>query len=128
MRIGTVVYVYFIPQKTPPMPPLPELTKRYYSTGEVAALFGVSTSLIRFWEGEFDHLQPHKNGKGERRFTPKNVQQFNEIHELVKGRGFTLAGARRELERQKGERREREDQIAKLEELRRFLVELREAL
>lgn len=110
------------------MPTLPPLSKRYYSIGEVAELFGVSKSLIRFWEGEFDHLKPHKDGKGERRFTPKNIGQFNEIYELVKGRGFTLAGAKQELERQKATRKEREARVKKLAEIREFLVELRDQL
>ena len=110
------------------MPTLPELTKRYYSIGEVAKLFGVSKSLIRFWETEFDHLKPHKDGKGERRFTPKNIAQFNEIYGLVKERGFTLAGAKGELERQKATRQERAARIKKLEEIRGFLVELRDRL
>ena len=83
--------------------------KRYYTIGEVAELFDVSKSLIRFWENEFDSLKPHKNSKGDRRFTPKNIEQFAVIYDLVKERGFTLDGAKLELKR----RREYEKEKAK---------------
>ena len=80
---------------------LPE--KRYYGIGEVARAFDVNTSLIRFWEKEFDVIQPKKNAKGNRKFTPKDVQNLQLIYHLVKERGFTLEGAKTHLreERQK---------------------------
>ena len=74
---------------------LPE--KRYYKIGEVAQAFGVNASLIRFWEKEFTTIKPKKNTKGDRRFTPEDVQQLKRIYELVKERGFTLEGAKIEL-------------------------------
>ena len=67
---------------------LPE--KLYYGIGEVAKAFGVNTSLIRFWEKEFDVLQPKKNAKGNRKFTPKDIKNLELIYHLVKQRGFTL--------------------------------------
>jgi len=73
------------------------LTKRYYSIGEVAEMYDVSSSLIRYWENEFPSLKPHKNSKGDRRFTPNNLEELNLIYHLVKERGFTLDGARAEL-------------------------------
>jgi DNA-binding transcriptional MerR regulator len=73
------------------------LTKRYYTIGEVAEMFGVSKSLIRYWETEFDMLKPHKNSKGDRLFTRKNIEQFAQIYHLVKEQGFTLEGARKAL-------------------------------
>lgn len=73
------------------------LTKRYYTIGEVAEMFGVSKSLIRYWETEFDFLKPHKNSKGDRRFTVQNIEQFGQIYQLVKEQGFTLDGARKAL-------------------------------
>ena len=60
--------------------------KRYYSIGEVAEMFDVSKSLIRFWESEFSLLRPHKNSKGDRRFTPQNIEQMRLIYQLVKER------------------------------------------
>ncbi|MEO0628456.1 MAG: MerR family transcriptional regulator, partial [Bacteroidota bacterium] len=57
-----------------------EQLKRYFSIGEVAERFGVKASLIRYWEGEFDFLKPHKNAKGDRRFTRKNIEQLELIY------------------------------------------------
>ena len=74
-----------------------ELTKLYYSIGEVSDMFGVSKSLIRYWESEFSILKPHKNSKGDRRFTKKNIEQLDIIYHLVKERGFTLEGAKKEI-------------------------------
>jgi len=99
--------------------------KRYYSIGEVADMFGISKSVIRFWENEFDSLRPHKNSKGDRRFTLQNIEQLREIHTLVKERGFTIDGARRELKRQKSKEKERKKQIEQLKKLRSFLVEMK---
>jgi len=78
-----------------------EITKLYYSIGEIAEMFSVSKSLIRFWETEFDLLKPHKNSKGDRRFTQQNIDQFRTIYHLVKERGFTLEGAKREIKNSK---------------------------
>lgn len=99
--------------------------KRYYSIGEVADMFGISKSVIRFWENEFDSLRPHKNSKGDRRFTLQNIEQLREIHTLVKERGFTIDGARRELKRQKAKEKERKIRIEQLKKLRSFLVEMK---
>ena len=74
---------------------LPE--KRYYKIGEVAKAFSVNTSLIRFWEKEFDIIKPKKNAKGNRLFTPSDISNFKLIYNLVKERGFTLEGAKQKL-------------------------------
>jgi DNA-binding transcriptional MerR regulator len=71
--------------------------KLFYSIGEVADIFGVNTSLIRFWETEFNELRPKKNAKGNRKFTPKDIETFKRIYDLVKVKGFTLDGAKNEL-------------------------------
>ena len=75
---------------------LPE--KRYYKIGEVAKAFGVNTSLIRFWEKEFDVIKPKKNAKGDRMFTQDDVKNFQMIYHLVKEKGFTLEGAKKKVE------------------------------
>lgn len=75
----------------------PPVKKIYYSIGEVARRFGVSTSLIRFWEKEFDLIRPRRNKKGNRLFTSKDLEYFHLIHHLVKERGYTLKGAREKL-------------------------------
>ena len=74
-----------------------QLTKLYYTIGEVATMFNVNTSLIRFWEKEFTIIQPKKNKKGNRLFTPKDIINFNKIYNLVKEQGFTLEGAKNAL-------------------------------
>ena len=76
--------------------------KRYYSIGELAKAFEVNPSLISFWEKEFDILQPKKNAKGNRKFTPEDVKNLSQIYHLVKERGFTLDGAKIHLKTQKG--------------------------
>lgn len=76
-----------------------ELTKRYYTIGEVAKMFDVSNSLIRYWETEFSQLKPHKTRKGDRRYTVKDVRLLERIYTLVKERGFTLDGAKKELKK-----------------------------
>lgn len=100
--------------------------KRYYSIGEVAEMFDISKSLIRFWEKEFDALRPHKNSKGDRRFTPENIEQLRTIYILVKERGFTLEGAKRELKEQKVRDKQRAEMIGRLEAIRGFLEEIRD--
>ncbi len=76
-----------------------DLTKLYYSIGEVAEMFEVSNSLIRYWETEFKVLKPSKNKKGDRRFMVKDIRTLERIYTLVKERGFTLEGAKKELKK-----------------------------
>lgn len=78
-----------------------QLTKLYYSIGEVAELFDVNTSLIRFWEKEFTAIKPKKNNKGNRLFTVKDIVTIDRIYELVKEEGHTLDGARKSLRERK---------------------------
>lgn len=102
--------------------------KLYYSIGEVSKIFDVSKSLIRFWETEFDFLKPHKNSKGDRRFTKQNLEQFQLIHHLVKERGFTLEGAKKEIAANKSRYSEKQKVIERLTKLKGFLEEIREEL
>ena len=71
--------------------------KYYYSIGEVAKMFGVNTSMIRYWENEFDVLRPRKNKKGNRLFTQRDVRYVHVIYHLTKVKGYTLAGAKQAL-------------------------------
>lgn len=75
------------------------IEKVYYSIGEVADLFEVNSSLIRFWEKEFPQLQPKKNNRGNRVYNKKDIALFREIHHLVKEKGFTLDGAKNVLKK-----------------------------
>lgn len=102
-----------------------DIEKLYYSIGEVADMFGVSKSLIRFWETEFDILKPRKNTKGNRLFTKKDIDNFKVIYHLVKEKGFTLDGARKKLKETHPEKLESNVDVSeKLKSLRAFLVEL----
>lgn len=105
---------------------LPE--KRYYSIGEVAKAFGVNTSLIRFWEKEFDVLKPKKNAKGNRKFTPEDIKNLKYIYYLVKERGFTLEGAKIHLKEQKKESLSNFEIISKLEQIKHQLVKIKDQL
>src|SRR5437588_2215350 len=75
--------------------------KQYYSIGEVAAMFKVNTSLIRYWENEFDILEPRKNRKGDRFFKPADIKNLQLIHDLLRRRKFTIEGARDYLKKNK---------------------------
>ncbi|GGG19167.1 transcriptional regulator [Dokdonia pacifica] len=105
---------------------LPE--KLYYGIGEVSKAFGVNASLIRFWEKEFDVLQPKKNAKGNRKFTPQDIKNLELIYHLVKERGFTLEGAKIHLKEGKKETLSNFDIIRKLEHVKAQLIELKKNL
>lgn len=102
--------------------------KRYYTIGEVAEMFDVSKSLIRYWETEFSYLKPHKNSKGDRRFTPQNLDQLQLIYHLVKEREFTINGAREEIKRIQKLEKEKKTILARLESLKGFLEEIKTEL
>lgn len=105
---------------------LPE--KRYYAIGEVARAFNVNTSLIRFWEKEFDALKPKKNAKGNRKFTPEDITNLKLIYHLVKERGFTLDGAKTHLKEEKQKTLATFDIIQKLEGVKAELLKIKEQL
>ncbi|HUH34986.1 MAG TPA: MerR family transcriptional regulator [Moheibacter sp.] len=101
--------------------------KLFYSIGEVAKAFDVNTSLIRFWEKEFDIIQPKKNKKGNRYFTPKDIKNLKLIYHLVKERGYTLEGAKIVLEENSSIKDEVE-LITRMEWIRAELIKLKESL
>lgn len=105
---------------------LPE--KLYYDIGEVAQAFGVNTSLIRYWEKEFDILKPKKNAKGNRRFTPKDIDYLQLIYHLVKERGFTLEGAKTYLKTSKDKVLSNFEIIQKLEGVKAELLKIKNQL
>ncbi len=105
---------------------LPE--KLYYGIGEVAKAFNVNASLLRFWEKEFDVLQPKKNAKGTRKFTPADIKNLELIYHLVKERGFTLEGAKIHLKEGKKEILSNFDIIRKLESVKAQLLEVKGSL
>ena len=104
------------------------IEKLYYSIGEVAKTLNVNVSLVRFWEKEFDILQPKKNKKGNRMFTAADFENLKLIFHLVKERGFTLEGAKNKLKENKEDTINNFEIISRLKEIRSFLVELKEGL
>jgi DNA-binding transcriptional MerR regulator len=105
-----------------------EIEKLYYSIGEVAEIFNVAPSLIRFWESEFDIIKPKKNRKGNRQFTKEDIENVRTIFHLVKEKGFTLQGAKEMLRNDTVAVRDNMALIDSLRDVRRFLVELRDKL
>jgi len=96
--------------------------------GEVTEMFNVNASQIRFYEREFDILQPKKNKKGNRLFSPEDVENLKIIFHLVKDKGFTLQGAKEHLKSNKSEVKENQKIIDSLERLKQFLLEVKEQL
>lgn len=101
--------------------------KQYYTIGEVAKMFQENQSLIRYWESEFDVLQPKKNKKGDRYFRPIDVKNLVLIYDLLRRRKFTIQGARDFLKKNK-KAEEKFSLIQSLQQLRSFLVEIRSNL
>jgi len=102
--------------------------KLFYSIGEVAEMFNVNTSLIRFWEKEFDIIKPKKNKKGNRLFTQADVDNFHVIYNLAKERGYTLDGIKRKLKKNREETIANAEVIKSLKEMKKFLLGIRDQL
>jgi DNA-binding transcriptional MerR regulator len=105
-----------------------EPEKIFYTIGEVAKQFKVNTSLIRFWEKEFDILKPKKNKKGNRLFTKEDLNNLHIIFHLVKERGFKLDGAKKKLKQNKDEVENSVEMVRALKNIKSFLVEMKESL
>lgn len=104
------------------------LGKFYYSIGEVADMFDVNTSTIRYWEKEFSVLRPRKNKKGNRLFTQRDVRYVHVIYQLLKVKGYTLAGVKQALKDKFSEYEERIILLETLDKTRSFLLDLDKAL
>jgi DNA-binding transcriptional MerR regulator len=105
-----------------------KVEKLYYTIGEVARMFNVNTSLVRFWEKEFDIIKPKKNKKGNRLFTQQDIDNFHIIYHLVKEKGMTLKGAKRKLRENKDDVDHNFEIIKSLESIKEMLIEVRESL
>lgn len=104
--------------------------KLYYSMGEVAEMFDVRPSLLRHWESQFAVLRPKRNKKGNRLFTPQDVENLKLIYHLVKERGMTLDGARKALRSRRADKGVSRDAelMERLQRIRALLLEVREDL
>lgn len=105
-----------------------DIEKKYYSIGEVADRFKVATSLIRYWEGEFDIIKPKKDKKGNRRFTIDDIEKIQLIFHLVKEKGYTLTGAQEIIKRDMHKVQDKAAMIQRLHEIRSFLTEIKNNL
>jgi DNA-binding transcriptional MerR regulator len=101
--------------------------KHYYTMGEVADMFRVNQSLLRFWEAEFNILQPKKNKKGDRYFRPVDIKNLHLIYHLLRQRKYTIEGAKDFLKKN-SRAEEKFETIKKLEEVKRFLLEMKASL
>ena len=105
-----------------------KIEKVYFSIGEVATQLNVSTSLIRFWENEFDNIKPKKNRKGNRQFTKEDIENVKLIYHLVKEKGYTLQGAKEMLKNNSSGLTDKLKLIDSLKEIRSFMVEMKNSL
>ncbi|MBE9517349.1 MAG: MerR family transcriptional regulator [Bacteroidetes bacterium] len=101
-----------------------KVEKLYYSIGEVARMFDVNTSLIRFWEKEFDIIKPKKNKKGNRLFTKQDIDNFHIIYHLVKEKGMTLKGAKKKMKENKEDTEHNFEIVRSLEQIKEMLTDL----
>lgn len=105
-----------------------KIEKLYYTIGEVAKMFNVNTSLIRFWEKKFSIIKPEKNKKGNRLFTKKDIDNFHIIYHLVKERGMTLDGAEKKLKENKEDTINDIEVIKSLKNIKELLLEISEEM
>ena len=106
----------------------PKIEKLFYSIGEVAQMFNVNTSLIRFWEKEFDIIKPKKNKKGNRLFTREDIDNFHIIFHLVKEQGMTLKGAKKKMSENKDDSIHNLEIIQSLHNIRKMLLEIKDEM
>lgn len=106
----------------------PKIEKVFYSIGEVAEMFNVNTSLIRFWDKEFTTLKPTKNKKGNRLFTPQDLEHFRLIYHLVKEKGMTIKGASQLLKKNKEGTANTFEAVKRLLDIKEQLIAIRDEL
>jgi len=102
--------------------------KRFYSIKEVAQMFDLNESTLRFWEKEFDVIAPQKNEKGTRFYLQEDIDQIRLIYNLLKKRGMTISGARQKLKDNKTETVNREEIADRLEKIKSELQQFINAL
>lgn len=102
--------------------------KLYYSIGEVAQMFDVNESLLRFWEKEFPIITPKKNSKGTRQYRKEDVENIRLIYHLVKEKGMTLQGARQKLKNNKENTVQTYEIITRLQRIKEELLAMKKEL
>ena len=102
--------------------------KIYYSIGEVAQMFGVTESTLRFWEKEFPQLAPKKAGRNVRQYRKEDIETVKLIYHLVKERGMTLPGARQRMKDNREDTLRRFELVERLKAIREELMNMKLAL
>jgi DNA-binding transcriptional MerR regulator len=105
-----------------------KVEKLFHSIGEVAEMLNVPVSTVRFWENEFDILKPRKNKKGNRLFTPEDIKNLKIIHHLVKEKGMTLAGAKKQLSAKWDETDYKYEISQSLSNIKSMLLDIRDSI
>lgn len=101
------------------------MEKLYYTIGETSEILGESSSLVRFWSNSFPKLlKPHRNAKGNRLFTPQDLETLKQIHLLVKDHGMTLDGAEKKLLASRKKYSAKVKTLDTLKEIREELISL----
>ncbi|PLX25172.1 MAG: MerR family transcriptional regulator [Salinivirgaceae bacterium] len=106
----------------------PKIEKLYYSMGEVAEMFDINASTIRYWEKHFKHLKPKKNNKGNRQFTTKDIGDLKLIYHLLKERGLTIKGAQAKIKENKEDVVDNASIVDRLQKIRQMLSDMKEDL
>jgi DNA-binding transcriptional MerR regulator len=102
--------------------------KLYYKIGEAAKILNVKTSLLRFWEDEIDLIKPHKNKKGDRFYTSKDLDILKTVYNLTKERGYTLRGAKELIKNSYAKEQDKTQIINTLQNVKRLLLEIKDGL
>jgi DNA-binding transcriptional MerR regulator len=100
---------------------LMELTKQYYTISEVAAIFQLNPSKIRYWESQFAHLSPKRAVSGIRKYTPADIEKIKVLVNLIHERGMTIEGAKLALNFKGKEKNPHQNIINQLTDIRDFL-------
>jgi DNA-binding transcriptional MerR regulator len=105
------------------------MEKTYYTIGEAAAILGENVSLVRFWSNNFSrYLKPVRNAKGNRLFTPDDIETLKQLHLLIKDKGLTLEGAAKRMAESRKKVEARVKVLDSLKSIRAQLVEVRDSL
>lgn len=99
--------------------------KLYYSISEVSELFGLNASSLRYWETEFRHINPRKNKKGDRFYTPADIKKIQLIYFLLRQRKYTIEGAKDYISKHKDDAAQRYELVQRLQQLKSFLLALK---
>ena len=101
-----------------------EISKRYYSISEVATLLDEATSVLRYWEREFEQLRPATNSKGDRRYVASDIEKLKQIHQLVRQEGYTIEGAKQAFAKAQQRETQRQQILKFLQKTRQRLEKM----